>query len=140
MGAEGREAGDRRMMDLIDRYSEALAEHGYPNIKKRFDTLAGREGICIRPLPSTVTQSYYDGTREVDAPFEVIVRRRSEEAAMAECCDIEELLDGMAVPSANGSYRIAGCSVYTASQEMRLDEANYYAWHVRLMAQITTTR
>lgn len=126
------------MVDLIDRYSTALAANGHPNIKKRFDTLAGKEGVCIRPLPATIKQMYYDGTKEMDYPFQVIVRRRSEEAAMAECCEIEELLDGMTVPSANGSYRIAGCNVYTASQEMKLDEANYYAWHVRFIAEITT--
>ena len=131
------------MIDLCERAARLLTESGLEGVSlRRLDEITGKEGIVVRRMPSTVSESYYDGTRVLDAPYEVIVRRRSEERAMEECSLAAEMLEGVTLESSNGSYRPSGTDgqqVYTAPQEMALEEANFYAWHVRMHAAIETS-
>jgi len=124
-------------VDLVDRVRDALLLNGHADAHvKRLDSFTGKEGICIRRLPSTTVNRYIDRSRTAEYVYQVVVRRRSERAAMDECCDIADLLDGMRVESGNGSYRFSSQEVYTEPQELELDEANFYAWHVRMVASI----
>lgn len=126
----------RPQIDLIDRVVDVLKEYGIQSITKRFDSLVGKSGVCVRRYPSTIIARQFDMTREISWVYEVIVRDRSEEQAMNLCLEIEELLDDRRIPSSNGSYLMVSNEVYTASQELALDEANFYAWHVRLQADL----
>lgn len=125
------------MIDLVDRARDFLADHGYEAHVKRLDAFTGKEGIVLRRVPSTVTGRYFDGGEAVSYIYQVVVRRRSEREAMEQCCDIAELLKGAWLESGNGSYAFVGQEVYTEPQELKLDEANYYAWEVRIEASIS---
>lgn len=128
------------MIDLHERAKAYLEDEGFEGISlKRLDEFTGKEGTVIRSMPGTVIEEYYDGTLIVDQPYQVIVRRRSEADAMQECSDIAEALEGVTLASADQSYVPYGSDgqrVYTAPQELALDEANFYAWHVRMTARI----
>lgn len=130
------------MIDLCERAARLLTEAGLEGVTlKRLDGTTGREGVVVRAMPCTAVESYYDGERTLDAPYEVIVRRRSEERAMEECSLAAEALEGVTLASGNGSYEPVGSDgqqVYTAPQELALDGSGMYAWHVRMHAWIST--
>lgn len=128
------------MIDLHERAKAYLEAKGFTGISlKRLDSFTGKEGIVIRAMPKTLVESYYDGTAVYDQPYQIIVRRRSEAEAMETCSSIAETLEGVILASARNEYQPHGTDgqkVYTAPQEMALDEADFYAWHVRMTARI----
>ena len=128
------------MIDLHERVKTYLESKGFTGVSlKRLDSFTGKEGIVIRAMPKTLVESYYDGVRVYDQPYQIIVRRRSEAEAMETCASIADALEGVILQSANGSFVPHGSSgqqVYTAPQELALEEANFYAWHVRMTARI----
>ena len=127
------------MVDLTERAAAAIRKLGWDGVYlKRFDTFTGKEAICVRPVQATVEASYMDGTREMLVPYQIIVRRRSEAEAMRACCDIAEDLEGLYIPSANGSYEFVCGLVYADPAELRLEnETNFYAWACTMAARIT---
>lgn len=124
------------MMDLLDQVELALKVGGYDAHQKRLDKFTGREGICIRRVGGQVTQSYFDGYTEETVIYQVICRSRSEETAMTQCMDIRDYLMRRSIVSANGSYDWIGQKVYTSPQELALEERGFFAWEVRLQAEI----
>lgn len=128
------------MIDLHERAKAYLEAKGYDGVSlKRLDQFTGKEGIVVQLVPASLVESYYDGTQVFDQPYRVTVRRRSEAEAMQVCSDIAETLEGATLESANGSYAPAdtqGQQIYTAPQELALEEANYYAWYVQMHARI----
>lgn len=125
------------MIDLVDNVRNALVDLGYDATTRRFDGTTEREGVYVRRWPSTITRRYYSRSKCVSYVYQVIVRRLDERRAMAECEEIAELLEGLAVPSANGSYDFNGQQIYTLPQEMELDSASFHAWQALISADIT---
>lgn len=123
-------------LDLVDCIVSYLAEEGFRVSKKRFDAFTGKEGSYIYLMPATTAIRYMDGRKDIDQPYTVVVKRRSEQEAMEECQDIEQALDMAVIDSKNGSYRMVVNTVYVGSQEVDLDDANFYAWQASFIAEI----
>ena len=128
------------MIDLHERVKAYLEAKGFENVSlKRLDSFTGKEGIVVQLLPATVVETYYDGTQVLDQPYRVTVRRRSEAEAMQTCSDIAEALEHVILASARNEYAphgTEGQQVYTAPQELALEEKSFYAWHVQMRARI----
>lgn len=122
--------------DFTSVVNNYLEEHGYKAHVKRLDSFTGKEGICIRQISMIPTCSYYDGEREYSLIYQIIVRRRSEEAARNVCAEIFELLLDADLSSENGSYRFYRNEVYTPPQELSLSENLFYAWETRFVATV----
>lgn len=124
------------MIDLVEGVKALLVENGFDAHVKRLDAFTGKEGVCVRRLPSSAAAKYMNRKRCVGYLYQVVVRRRSEREAMEECEDIARILESARVESANGSYGFTSQEVYTEPQELEIDEAGFYAWHVRMIASI----
>ena len=128
------------MIDLFEGVRDYLKDLGFGDVGvSRLDEAKGREGVVVLPMPRSVAQVYMDMSEEWVQPYQVVVRRRSEAQAMVECSDIADALEHVTIRSRNGSFRPAdsqGQQIYTAPQELQLDEEGFYAWHVRMSARI----
>ena len=126
------------MIDICERARDWLEAEGFKDVHvKRLDQFTGKEGIVIRPFPTTTTDHYYDRSTSQTYVYQVTVRRRSEAKAIEDCFAVANTLDGAYLPSKNGSYGFVDQEIYTEPQEQELEEANYYAWQVRMVATIT---
>lgn len=128
---------DKSVIDIPDVVASILRSDGYDVSVKRLDATRNTEGVVIRRIPATVTDRYLDRDKVIEYIYQVIVRNRSEEEAMEQCCMIAESLDGKSITSENGSFVMIGCQeVYTEPQELALDELGFFAWETRISAQI----
>lgn len=125
-------------IDLVYRVRDFLQAEGYDVSTKRLDALTGKEGNVLRHIQFARTAEYYDGTVEGDVVFQLICRSHEEMKAAQDCCDMAEDIEGMTVTTNNGSFVMdsGGIEIYTEPQELRLDEANMYAWEARFKAHI----
>lgn len=123
-------------LDLVDRIVDYLKEEGFPCSKKRFDSFTGKQGTYLYLKPATASIRYMSGQKDIDQPYAVVVKRRSEQEAMEICQEIEDCLDMAIIDSANGSYRMVANSVYVGSQEIDLLDEGFYAWEVSFIAEI----
>ncbi len=126
------------MIDLFEIARDRVREWYPRTFLKRFDVQTGKDGVCIRPVQGTTVKQYFDGSREITQPYQVIVRDRSELKAMQVCQDIADRLMRERLESANGSYTFLAPMVYAEPQELQLDEKNLYAWVVTMAAHIQT--
>ncbi|MCH4184015.1 MAG: minor capsid protein [Eggerthellaceae bacterium] len=127
------------MIDLLENVKDRVRGFGYKDAYlKRFDSFTGREAICISPEQASLIQVYMDGRRELMQPYQIIVRRRSQQEAKQIVCDIATKLEHEVFPSHNGSYEFDGGYVYTDPSELELEETGFYAYVVVMAAQITT--
>lgn len=132
------------MIDVCARARDLIAAAGHsPAYLRKLDSTTAREGVVVRPLPSYVSSADYGRGTHVGYLYQVIVRRRdpgthgsAEERAAAECGEIASLLDGADMPSANGSYALVGQHVDSPPQELADDEQGFWAWQVRMRADI----
>ena len=126
------------MIDICERAKKLLEEAGFTNVSlKRLDETTGKEGIVIRPMPTTTVDRYYDRSRGEQYVYSITVRRRSERDAIDDCFKIAGLMRYASLDSGNGSYEFVEQEIYTEPQEQFLDEQNFYGWQVRIMATIT---
>jgi hypothetical protein len=124
-------------IDLVDVAVDFLQSKGYSDtVKRRLDSLTGREGIVVRRQPSTVTNRYQDRGKGISYIYQVVVRRRDEQLAMEQCSAIAALLEEATLESINGTYRFIGSEVYTEPQELELEDDGFYAWEARIEALI----
>ena len=125
------------MIDLIDRVADRIKANGFAGVEtKRLDSTTGREATVVRQLPHIPETTYTDRSTSIYFLYQVIVRRRSEKAAMEECWAIADLLKDERIDSDNNSYRFTGTEIYTYPQELMLEEAGFYAWETRIYALI----
>ena len=124
------------MLDLFEIARDHVKAWYPQTYLKRFDTATGKEGVYIRPIQGTTVKSYMDGSREVNQPYQIIVRNRSELKAMQACEDIAIRLERTRLNSKNGSYTFLNSFVYAEPQELQLDEKNLFAWVVVMAAYI----
>lgn len=114
--------------NLLESAKAALAAKGIGASAKRLDEFTGKEGDVLRQMAVVTSESYYDGTRLVTAMFEAISRRRSPAEAMTACYDIADALDGAWLPGLKGMEQTDGIDIEVLPQEIRLEEAGFYAW------------
>ena len=125
--------------DLIDRARDYLRSHGIPDATaKRLDSFTGKEGVVIRLLSEKTEFVDYAGEEERSVLYQVVVRRRSE--AEDVCRLAAEMLDGAELPSESGAYTFIDQEVASHANEIELDESLFYAWEVRIRANITIQR
>lgn len=127
-------------IDLVDVAAQYLQQHGFETSKRRLDSTTGREGIIVRRISYTVQAAYMDGWEALAYIWQVVVRSRSEDKAMSDCVAITQLLEDAALESQNNSYVFSSQTVYTSPQELRLEEAGFYAWQVRFSTTIERSR
>ena len=118
--------------------AKRLREAGFADASTRKLAELKRGGIAVRRLPYTVIDSYFDGTRCLAYPIQVVVAREGELQAIDECCAIADLLPMADLRSENGTYRITSCEVYTEPQELEM-EGYPAVWECRLRAFIETS-
>ena len=125
------------MIDLCERAKDYLEAKGFKGVYiKRLDEFTGKEAIVIRPLSLTAIDEYYDRSSSDEYVYQITVRRRSEYEAMNICSEVAKALDGAYLPSENDSYLFIDQETYTEPQEQELEEANFYAWQVRMVAKL----
>ena len=126
------------MVDLCERAADWLRYKGFKDVfVKRLDQFSGKEAIVIRPFPTTTVGRYFDRERDEQYIYQITVRRRSEQKAIEDCYAVAEALNEAYLPSTNGSYIFIDQEIYTEPQQQELEEANFYAWQVRIVAYIT---
>lgn len=125
------------MIDVVDVAAERIRGAGYSGVavQRLADVEAG--GIAVRRLPSATTSRYLDGPRAIAYVFQVVVVRESERQAINECYGIASTLPHLNLDSANGTYSMTSCDVYTEPQEIDIEGKNS-AWECRFRAIITT--
>ncbi len=98
--------------DLIDRARDYLRSHGIPDATaKRLDSFTGKEGTVVRLLSEKTV-----------------------------CRLAADVLDGAELPSDSGAYTFIDQEVASHANEIELDESLFYAWEVRIRANITIQR
>ena len=128
------------MIDVCQVMRSTLLGHSYTDVYlKRLDQLTGKEGIVVRPVYPPVSRRYLDRSWTSEYIVNVMCRYFDEERAMNTCWEIENLLDGYPLPSANGSYTWTATEVYTEPQELALDEAGMFVWSVQFSVIIERT-
>lgn len=127
------------MIDVTDRVADYLSSQGFDVSLKRLDLTTGKEGVVVIHQPETVAEEYYDGERSLECPYAVVSRRRSQADAMAECNAVVEALEGVELPSANGSYAPDGGEgqrVEERPRELGIDDKQLYAWQARMTCRV----
>lgn len=124
--------------DMCESARDYLAGHGIQASVKRLDSFTGKEGVCIRRVPSATVDRYYDGRRTIAAIYQVVVRSRSERTAMETADRIAELMDGAYIPSNGGKYQFINQEVYTEPEELDTEEPGFFAYQLMLRAEIAT--
>jgi len=123
-------------MDVCESIQSALKAEKIDASLKRLDSFTGKEGVIIRRVIPEFSGRYMDTTRTVNFIAHIVVRNRSEKAAMELCEWIANFLQDRPLASLDGSYTWSATSIYTEPQEMELDESNFYAWNTRIEVQI----
>ena len=127
--------------DLIDRARDYLRSHGIPDATaKRLDSFTGKEGTVVRLLSEKTEFVDYAGEEERSVLYQVVVRQRSEAEAEDVCRLAADVLDGAELPSDSGAYTFIDQEVASHANEIELDESLFYAWEVRIRANITIQR
>lgn len=129
-------------IDICERARDTLEAAGMRGVLvRRLGALSGREGAVVRLMPSATVATYYDGTRDVELPLQVVSVRRDPLAAMADCDLASEVLPLADLASANGSYDLAG-PVETDGQpeDSGVTDNGMHVWTVRFRALATCPR
>ena len=122
--------------DFIERVSAVLDDAGFPNDIGRIDILDGREGICVREVSRQLVAADYAGEKTYSVIYQIAARYRDEEEAEGTIWRITSLLEGVDIPSDDGSYEFDSQEVYASPQELSIRETMFYAWQVRFQAEI----
>lgn len=126
-----------RYIDLPDMAALCIERAGYENVYlKKLDELTGKTGIVVRRMPSAVTGRDYSGSVSLAFVYQVVVRLKSEVAAMQTASELCQLLDMADIPSGNGSYQFVAQEVYTTPQPLETGEKGFYAQEFRIKALI----
>ena len=124
------------MIDLLESVQALLEAEGFENVYlRKLDGTTPQEAIVVRRMPSTTVNRGYDLSREVQWPFQVFVRRLSEDQAIEDCERVVGVLDNAALPSRNASYSFVSCEVYTDPQEIA-EEGPYKVYEAKFTALI----
>lgn len=121
--------------DIITVARNVLEAQGMSANLRRLDEMTGKEGIVIRLLPITRTDSHYDLSECLEVPYQVIARCRSDSQAYGMCTKAVELLEHRIFPIEGGS--VTDQEVYTYPQELELSESGFYAYETRMTAYVT---
>lgn len=121
--------------DIITAARDVLASQGMSANLRRLDEMTGKEGIVIRLLPITRTDSHYDLSECLEVPYQIIARYRSDSQAYGMCAKAVELLEHRIFPIEGGS--VTDQEIYTYPQELELSESGFYAYETRLTAHVT---
>lgn len=124
--------------DMLDVVGAALEAAGYDPCFKRLDEFTGPEGVVVRQMIPTVLSTDMCGTKDVLAPYVVLVRSRSELNAMETCWGIAELLGAADLPSRDGSYRFTASVVQSEPASVALEEDDIHGWAVTMAVRMET--
>lgn len=126
-----------RYIDLPDMAARYIQRAGYEGVTlRKLDEMTGKTGIVVRRIPSAITGRDYSGSVSLAFVYQVVVRLRSEVAAMQTAAELCELLDMAEIPSGNGSYQFVAQEVYTTPQSLETGESGYHAQEFRIKALI----
>lgn len=124
------------MIDLLESAKALLESSGFDNVYlRKLDGTTKPEAVVIRRMPSSTANRQFDGTREVNFPFQVFVRRLDEDTAIEDCERVVGALDNSRLESRNASYLFVSCEVYTDPQEI-VEEGPYKVYEAKFMARI----
>lgn len=122
--------------EIVKGAKTTLESQGFHGIYlRRLDEMTGKEGIVIRLLPITRTDTHFDLSECLEIPYQIIARFRSDSEAFDECSKAVELLEHRTYPL-DGGY-LTDQEVYTYPQELELSESGFFAYEARLAAQVT---
>lgn len=127
-----------RRIDLAEQAKRAIDEQtqGIPPALLR-PLPDGEEGLTIRPAQPTVTQTYMDGTQEVQYVLDVYVRARREDVAYEQAQAASWAMQRDGLRSANGSYEVNNVSEYSGVTEVGQPTDGMHTVMVGVRAAVT---
>lgn len=123
-------------LDMLEQVRDYLATLGVKLYLRRRDDGLPKECVMARLLPPSTVARYQNRSRLVEQSYQVIVRAYDPEQAMELCQGIADHLDMRLFKSENGSYRMVSHEIEIDPQEMKIDDANLYAYVVYMKAEI----
>lgn len=121
--------------EIIKRAKSTLEAHGIKGVYlRRLDEMTGKEGLIIRLLPITRSDTHFDLSECLQVPYQVIARFRSDSEAFEMCSKAVEILEHCVFPI-EGAH-LSDQEVYTYPQELEVSESGFYVYEARLTAQV----
>lgn len=125
-------------IDVLDRAVAALRAAGVAEAQARpLSRLDGKDGVVVRMMPPITRRTYFDGSRMVDCPLQVIAKSLDELAAMETCEKAARILCSADLSSANGSYRsIDGAEPDGGAERLSVGSDGRFVWAARVVVKM----